>query len=263
MCDKKIDEMFIDKHYHFSEFFGGTASEFIIPRFGRINITSHQMGSGIYGLSEVFIKKSPPDRNGGSEEYIFNWGLPYLINNQKELDRYISASTTLAEELDFLRKKSINNNDMNISNKIFTSMAEKFIQIIEQNFDQKKVENAISTFWYDYWNRDKYVEMPINYILRANGMDGVLSDPKTVCQSWSKGNVMFLPHYPTYKNGDVQPVNFIITKTGIDKEITCLGYIQQGDNWVYYSSKTQPSRIKICQKCGKKGHLAYRCLDKL
>lgn len=220
-------------HHHFSPYFGGNASEFIVPKTGRIDITSHQMGSGIYGLSEEFLDKFPANRDENAEEYVFKWQTPYLIRDQEECNRYVRASIMLSDNLETLRNEVNNDPQMIVTEEVFIPIAHEFIKNIQQPFDRNEVTESITKFWKDYWNRKDFVEMPINYILRSQEMDGVFSDPKTECHRWSRGNVLFLPNYPIMAAGDVQPVNYILTRSGIEKPVFCLGYKYNGKNWIY------------------------------
>lgn len=244
---------------HYSEYFGGNASEYIVPKEGDINITSHQMGSGIYGISEVQEQKQNHTKKDGVDKYVFKMDLPFVIDNQKQCDEYVKASTHLSDNLQQLAIKSRKNQSIITTKETFLPIADQFIKEINiKEFNRDTVSTAISSFWYDYWHRDKYVEMPINYILKSEGNDGVMSHPSTECHRWNRGDVKFLSHYPTGKTGDISPVNFILSRIGIEKIPFCIGYKLEGDIWVKPVKLAKPVKI-MCRICDKVGHAAWRC----
>lgn len=250
--------------YHYSTFYGGNSSEYIIPKTGKIDITSHSMGSGIYGLSNNYITRNPPDLEDGASEYIFKWDLPFIIMNQEECDIYSSSSMNLSRNMEKLKKLANKEDNLVITLENMIPIAKQFIQDIKQDFDLNMTAEALLNFWNDYNTRNDFVEMPINYILKAEGNDGVLSHTSTTCHSWSKGNVKFLENYPTYKKGDIQPVNNILTRDGFQKQQFCLGYKYDGEDWVYPSKKElRNARDIFCPKCLEKGkdssHPIWKC----
>lgn len=262
------EEYHADLHHHFSPYFGGNASEFIVPKLGKIDITSHGMGSGIYGLSNSYISRNTPDMEEGSSRYTFKLELPYVIVNQEECDRYSSTSMKLSRNMEKLRKKMIEepNSIFTIDNMI--PIAKEFIKDIQQEFDLDTTATALLDFFNDYYNRNDFVEMPINYILKADGNDGVLSEVRTSCHSWGKGDVKFLEHYPLYKERDIQPVNNILTRDGFQRNTICLGYKYDGENWVYPSKENLRNAREIsCPRCIKKcrinsGHPIWMCPER-
>lgn len=277
--EENYEEYTYDRLNHYSAYFGGNASEYIVPRKGMINITSHQMGSGIYGVSDANERKRPHYKDQGVEKYTFKMEQPFVIDTQNECDAYIQASTHLSDNLEKMavsKRKELNQvaltdikeTDVNFQSFIgevvltsenFLHLADNFIRDINiKEFDRMKVAEAIAKFWHDYWHRIGYVEMPINYILRSEGFDGVMSNPITECNRWNKGDVKFLPHYPTGKPGDVQPINRILARVGTEKIPFCIGYELKGEMWVKPSFEAK-TNTTVCRKCDKIGHAAWRC----
>ena len=60
--------------------------------------------------------------------------------------------------------------DIMIEDTDFLEISQEFINIIKEDFPLTNVKNALQDFWYDYNNRKKYVESPINYILKRRVM---------------------------------------------------------------------------------------------
>jgi hypothetical protein len=257
MSDDENDtgEYVMDKIIHTSPYLHGNASEYIVPR-GQIDITSHGMGSGIYGLSQVYLSKNP-GRRSDLDSYTFTIDNPYMILSEDECEAYVAASKYTMSALDKLSKEQKTNPDLVITEDNFREIAMKFIQLIgNNNFDPDRVTHSLQKFWDDYHTRQDIVEMPINYILKGEEMDGVMSRPNVSCHSWSKGDVKFIP-YPTYKTGDTLPVGFLLARKGIEKplvDLTRMGYIFCGNAWV-----KQPEKTTTCRYCSSDQHKSLFC----
>jgi hypothetical protein len=189
---------------HYSKFEQGNASEYIKPGKS-IDITSHGMGSGIYGVSKKCVDKSPPSFH--TYHSVFDIERPYHLTTTENCDDYIEVSKTMMRALEEMRGDGEPD---------FSSIAEKIVGMIEC-YELPRLENieeSLKEFWIDYNTRTGFVEMPINYVLKKNGFDGVCSTPGTFCDRWCKGYVKFIP-YPGQGN---IPVGLILNRHGINKD---------------------------------------------
>lgn len=185
-------ECYSTKIYHSSINKGGTASEYIIPQ-GQINITSHGIGSGIYGITK---KTDKPNF------YEFNLENPYILETNKSCDNYIRSSLYLNERMNNYKTHSVK----------FT--AYEFSKLMPE-FDEEYVFKKLKEFKADYKNRKDMVMMPINYILMGYNYDGIYSR-NTIMDSFSKGNIKFTD-YPSKKNK--LPVEYFKRRSGVDEYI--------------------------------------------
>ena len=209
--------------FHHSSYKGGNASEYIIPK-GQIDITSHGMGSGIYGLSQTYLKENPPDYELTSSRYKFEINCPYIISKEEQCEKYISGSKTLSRYMEERRNSKKYGSTLVISEDEIKQISQEFVKIMNKStntkgnfeFDIKNVELSLAKFHKDYNERSDIVEMPINYVLKQENIGGVISKPGLSCHSWSKGDVKFIS-YPSYQNGDVVPVCFFLARKGISK----------------------------------------------
>mgnify|MGYP003755866275 CR=1 FL=1 len=86
---------------------GGYGSEYIYPKTGKISITNHGMGSGIYGLSKqkMFSEDSKiPIEN--SKIYMYTVNNPIILDSET-CTIYQEASKGLNEEMKKIRKNNI------------------------------------------------------------------------------------------------------------------------------------------------------------
>lgn len=229
--------------YHYSTFLGGNASEYIVPN-GNIDITSHGMGSGIYGLSYEYTRLNPASNTFLSNEYIFTIYNPFVLKTDTECEMYMEGSKTLMriieenvrEDIDIDIEKVISKIDLFMGDRTTSEYKEESDKNphIDKHFDLEMTKNAIKAFLTDYRERKNYVEMPINYILKAHGYDGVVSKPMTICHTWGRGNVKFID-YPTEKVEDKYPVGFILCRSGISRPLHSLSeydYVYNGSEWI-------------------------------
>ena len=195
---------------HFSNYKNGNASEYIKPG-GVIDITSHGIGSGIYGVSDQCVKKSPPSQYRFSGT--FQIKNPYTLVTTENCDDYIEISKTMMRRLDRIDNESREPDFSRLAESISGMVAEYGLPKLDY------IEDALSLFWKDYKGRIDIVELPINYVLKKNGYDGVCSTPGTFCDRWCKGYVKFIP-YPG--EGDIV-VGMILNRQGITKEEFVVG----------------------------------------
>lgn len=186
---------------HCSRFKQGNASEFILARTGKICVTSHGMGSGIYGVTQEYIQDSPPYQ-GVYGLYTRKMVLknPYLVHSQDACDSYVHASTKLMESIqtDIIDKYKMRAPPKSVCKCI----AKSFLCTINSDLynttlvgSLEKITNAIARFAFDYWfAKVRFVNQPIVYILASLGFDGVYSTTHgKFCDTWNKGNVKFIP----------------------------------------------------------------------
>lgn len=256
--DEDIAEYTMDKIVHYSSYTGGNASEYIVPR-GRIDITSHGMGSGIYGLSLPYLNKYPASRSYNAEQYTFTIDSPYTISDNNECERYIFASKQLQRRLQEFADMS-SEQDVIITEDNFLEISMEFIKNLgNTNFSPKLTVQALQKFWEDYNARVDFVAMPINYIMQAHEIDGVMSSMETSCHSWHKGDVKFVP-YPTMKDGDDLPVAIFSTRRGIQTkpiDLRRFNYQMCEGQWV-----KQPNGVATCKYCSSDQHQPLFCSDR-
>jgi hypothetical protein len=202
--------------YHYSDFNGGNSAEYIIPLSQRgeppninnyicyddyikeynlyynFDITSHRIGSGVYGLATEKQKDS----------YIFKLQNPLIISNTEECEEYMEISKLVNE---FFKTKYITNK---------VKILSLFFQVDEDNI-KKIINNCIKRFYNDFKNRKDMVMMPINYLMFELNYDGVYSKG-TIFDSFSKGNILFT-NYPSKKNK--LPIKYIKRRKGVDEFI--------------------------------------------
>lgn len=176
--------------YHSSSLNGGNSSEYIIPK-DKICITSHGIGTGIYGLTY----------STNNNEYIFNINIPFLLETNDECIHYMEASCYL--------------NNMLEENKNIIEIATYFYNNYYGFKNIEFITQKLKEFKNDYNNRKDIVMMPINYILLGLGYDGIYSK-NTILDTFSRGNILFTK-YPT-KNYKL-PVKYYKKSSGINKYI--------------------------------------------
>lgn len=239
---------------HFSCYLGGNASEFIQPK-GIINITSHGLGSGIYGVTSGYLANNRAiSTNPATEQYTFVIQNPYVLDSNQKCDVYIKSSKFLLNELDFkLRiapEKKIN----------ITDIAVKFIDQFDISRDlTDTVVFALEKFQYDYNHMSDYVAMPIVYILKELGYDGIVGI-NSVCDSWNKGNIKFI-NYPTMSKGDTTQVKFIFVRKGVDiSNFMLKQYARNPSTGLFHFEESRVIKEqRRCPKCDSMAHKFIFC----
>ena len=210
MSDDERGDYNINKIIHCSKYPGGYSTDYIIPK-GIINYPFKKgVVTGIYGLSKIFLDNNGdhPEYNSGCELISLKIDLPYLINSSEECKKFLLASRYLENSF-----QNFTYNNTTITKNNFNTITKEFIKLIGVNFNPTNVKSALIDFWYDYNNRKYYVEMPINYIQKKEGNDGIMSHPSVQdCHNWFRGDVKFIP-YPSKKNITQIPIRYIIGKS--------------------------------------------------
>jgi hypothetical protein len=196
--------------YHYSNYKGGNGAEYIIPlsqrgepsleyhdnyekkyeKYSNFDITSHHIGSGIYGLATK-------QKSGA---YIFKLINPLVLENTDDCNNYMEVSRILNE---FCKTGKVSKEIYKI---------EKFLNIDDI---KKKINTCMKKFNRDLKKRTDMVMMPINYLMFELNYDGIYSK-NTILDSFSKGNILFTG-YPTRKN--ILPVNYIKRRNGVNEYI--------------------------------------------
>lgn len=166
--------------HHYSDIEHGHASEYILPG-GPILITSHYLGSGIYGLCK------PVE---GRKSYEFQFKNPFILSTNEEADKYSEFSRLLSKGVSDL-----------VSGIYKYSLSEVYKKLEKScynpGFNGNKLFHSITEFIKDYEHSrisGKCVKMPINYVLENMGYDGIITK-NTVYDSFSKGSIKFLPRH--------------------------------------------------------------------
>ena len=187
------------------------ASEYIKPG-GKINITSHGLGSGIYGFSVPWYennKQSLPDYFSEGKKLVVKINRPYILTSDEHCNSLIRWSTAINDTLQKFKKKF---KTKRLSYKLISSLcATQFNKFSERKLTAKKCRTALKKFFKDYWSRKDYVCMPINYILDELRYDGIYATD-TSCDSMSKGNIKFMCPYEKAKT---VLVNKIKVRSGV------------------------------------------------
>lgn len=195
MVDIMKDINYIDDFstiiFNTSKYDNGHASEYIIPN-GKINITNHGIGTGIYGTTKLDKSK---------KQYKFSLENPYILKNDIECNNYIKASTELNNKL--------NNKDNNLKDIV------KDFCITLDGFNEDYVYKKLRQFKGEYKSRKDMVMMPINYILMGLNYDGVYSKD-TILDTFSKGNIKFT-NYPSKKN--ILPIKYLKKRNSVNEYI--------------------------------------------
>jgi len=229
------------KIIHFSELpFGARAAEYIKSKDGQINITSHGMGSGIYGVTEEYLQENPPlDDSKSYEFYLEN---PFILINNDICILYEEASKALMRFLVYIIAQKNKQTDSEDQDNEIRNFIHEFLQLFPSRLNSLKVFLGIKEFIFDYKNNEYFVEMPINYILKNHNYDGVFSPYPIACGSWSKGNVKFVNN-PIFQIGDKTIINYYNVRNGTKKIHHTLtedyNYVKESDYFIKLENKTE------------------------
>lgn len=187
------------------------ASSFVTHGKPLVSACSHGLGSGIYGLyisdeADVYKNKS------SSEQIVYSITCqnPFIIQDATHLDSLVTTSmsttryvqniieslqqknSTLLDIINIVRSNSVDNLSL-----LWYIVFLRSINPIGN--DKQLLEHILSNYIWEYFTdtslRDSTTgdiihELPINYIMRALGYDGIIgNDRKT--NSWSRGCVSF------------------------------------------------------------------------
>jgi len=194
------------------------ATEYIKPG-GKINITSHGLGSGIYGLSIPYYERNKrrlPRYLSEGKKLVVKINRPYILTSSEHCNSLIRWSTAINDTLQKFKKKFLSGR---ISLKLVSSLcATQFNKFSERKLTPKKCRTALRKFLRDYSTRKDYVCMPINYILDELRYDGIYAGG-TSCDSMSKGNIKFMCPYEKAKT---VLVNKIKVRSGVENTLITL-----------------------------------------
>lgn len=170
-------------------------------------ITSHGHGSGIYFISEERVSRM----SGMILDYNFEYVVEmdqynmYRIGTQK-VDKYNEVTiqdlfssfsmqimrciNNLIQHSDIFSATDVFNNVIEDMNKMYSDVDDIINKL---GLTKQNIITGIEKFLTEYRlsNEIPYVEMPINYILKEHGYMGVLCEPLTYGDSFSRGSVLF------------------------------------------------------------------------
>ena len=167
------------------------ASEYIRPG-GQINITSHGLGSGVYGLTKSKYKQivdNLPRYLSKRHSVFVKIKNPFIVNSHEYCDKLINWSMQLNGTLEKYKDKFLSKKlSLHLISNIFST---NFNSFSKHKLTKKKCRRALRKFFLDYVKRDEFLCMPINYILRELKFDGIYAEG-SACDSMSKGNIKFV-----------------------------------------------------------------------
>ena len=253
---------------HYSQYEGGNASEYIIPR-GKIDITSHGLGSGIYGLSAEYLENYPANSTS-SFKYKFIIQNPFVLSDNDKAEKYMETSMEISRRLQKYYEDQLENmrllggfassyNALLLNSSSYITRISRYACFYFSEFDLEKTKQALLNFVSDFLTRKDVVELPINYILKAHEFDGVASSKDVITHSWSRGDVKFV-NYPKYNAGDKLPVAHFVARKGIERPVINLlkeKYVLQNNEYVLLEQTSEYiSQYRFCPFCCSSSHLA-------
>ena len=235
------------------------ATEYITPG-GKINITSHGLGSGIYGLSIPSYKRKKqylPRYLSEGKKLVVKIDRPYILTSNEHCNSLIRWSTAINDTLQKFKKKFLSGLKKErgvhprekLSLKLISSLcATQFNKFSERKLTAKKCRTALRKFLKDYSTRKDYVCMPINYILGELRYDGIYAGG-TSCDSMSKGNIKFMCPYEKAKTVLVNKIK--VRTTGVKNTlITLRDFINVKGKFLRGPPRFTPEHTAWLQKHG-------------
>jgi hypothetical protein len=191
--------------YTMSRNMNGHGAEYIKPKDGKINITSHGLGSGIYCLTKESMDKVLQSRTRQGIEndpiYEVTMNHPFHIRTTEEGALLVTFSTTINQ---LLQSKLKDGKDLTIEwNKISDDVRIQLSMFLSLALSQSSVSDAMKleaqknifkAFATEYRNRTNFVKMPITLFLEKLGFDGVYCHPSSGFDTFTKGSLAFVPY---------------------------------------------------------------------
>lgn len=156
-----------------------------ISRQGAINTQKRAMGTGKYGYSLTYINKNPHLFQTKECTELLTPETPYVLYTEAECQNYLEAVKNMNNSLEKVK-------DSQNLDKYIKQIAKQFILDIKEEFDVETVYNSLKKFVNVYKSGDKLIPQPINFILRSEGFDAVISSDEVSCGFYNKGNVLLV-----------------------------------------------------------------------
>jgi len=184
---------------------GGHGAEYIKPKDGKIDITSHGLGSGIYCLTkesmDIVLESRTRQGIPNDEVYEITMNHPFHIRTPEEGGLLVTFSTTINTLLnDYLKQKknlTAEWNKVSREDRIKLSMFLSFAFKQSGVSDAEKLEaqkGLLKSFAIEYKSRTDFVKMPITLFLEKLGFDGVYCHHSSGFDTFTKGSVCFVPY---------------------------------------------------------------------
>lgn len=198
-------------HYH-KKTESSSSSEHIVPRKGKIEVTNHGLGAGIYGLqgqSPMEISRQEQQyKSKGEEVRMQN---PLVLQHGKHGEEFTSMSKKLQEiaaavnevlikggenvnirELDTPISMWLKKNEEKLS-EVYVLLKRVLARVGIKEFpDIGIISRTVNSFLIDYITAEKYADQPINFLMTELGYDGVFADNPTD-NAFNRGNVKYVP----------------------------------------------------------------------
>lgn len=188
----------------------GRGSEYSRPG-GKIDITSHGIGSGVYGVTPGFAAANPPN-DPTSVPHPIEMQNPYHLQDQQHANSYSETSKRLQDLGNAMKndpgikdtpnptpdaiQTSMNNHDGDVQN-VLNSMGKTLNATDpgrDSSGDRQTVANTMQNYFRDYNDTTPghSTAQPINHLIGGQlGHDGVFATPDSNFDRWSKGSVSF------------------------------------------------------------------------
>ena len=191
--------------YTMSRNMNGHGAEYIKPKDGKINITSHGLGSGIYCLTKESMDKVLESRTRQGIEndpiYEVTMNHPFHIRTPEEGALIVTFSTTINQ---LLQSKLKEGKDLTTEwNHISDEVRIELSTFLSFAFSQSSISEAMKlkaqigifkSFATEYRTRTDFVKMPITLFLEKLGFDGVYCHPSSGFDTFTKGSLAFVPY---------------------------------------------------------------------
>lgn len=184
-----------------------SGSEYVVPQKGKINITSHGLGSGIYGLHGMTkAKVAAQEQQYKSVGVVIGMKNPLVLQNRKHAEEFTEMSKELQRLAEDIRKTA-GGKEENIEGAIKAALAEKNERVsrfmtnlrkvlarVEAPFpDERILIDALITFFEDYFKSKDYAAQPVNHLMTLLRFDGVLALEESGYSTFGRGSVAYIP----------------------------------------------------------------------
>lgn len=192
-------------HFHSQ---GVTGSEYIKPG-GKIDVTQHGHGSGIYGIANPTSShhEQATSYNSSAVPAEITVSNPFYLQDKQHSDQFKTVSKSLqralADAAALVKTEQLSVTDALVRGaERIGAVAQALDKLIERVGGNPPGASWLmersKTFLTDYFEASQpTMPQPINYVLRPLGYDGLFSD-ESEDNSWSVGMVAFAPHDDSY-----------------------------------------------------------------